>query len=52
MRTLPKQSYGFRDIEFLKLKIKAIYRTKYQLCGCALKFHLISDILLVEFFDF
>ena len=33
IKTLHKQSYGFRDIEFFKLKIKAIHRAKYQLCG-------------------
>ena len=33
VKTLHKQSYGFRDIEFFKLKIKAIHRAKYQLCG-------------------
>ncbi len=33
IKTLHKQAYGFRDIEFFKLKIKAIHRSKYQLCG-------------------
>lgn len=33
IKTLHKQSYGFRDIEFFKLKIKAIHRAKYQLRG-------------------
>ncbi|MBT3749822.1 MAG: hypothetical protein HOG34_12650 [Bacteroidetes bacterium] len=33
IKTLHKQSYGFRDIEFFKLKRKAIHRAKYQLCG-------------------
>jgi len=33
IKTLHKQSYGFRDVEFFKLKIKAIHRAKYQLCG-------------------
>lgn len=33
IKTLHKQSYGFRDIEFFKLKIKAIHRAKYRLCG-------------------
>ena len=33
IKTLHKQSYVFRDVEFFKLKIKAIHRAKYQLCG-------------------
>ncbi|MBU2644943.1 transposase [bacterium] len=33
IKTLHMQSDGFRDIKFFKLKIKAIHRGKYQLCG-------------------
>lgn len=33
IRTLQKQAYGFRDIDFLKLKIKALHMTKYALVG-------------------
>jgi len=33
IRTLQKMAYGFRDLEFLKLKIKALHLTKYALVG-------------------
>jgi transposase len=33
IKTMQKQAYGFRDIEFFKLKIKAIHEAKYALIG-------------------
>lgn len=33
IKTMKRQAYGFRDQEFLKLKIMAIHRTKYALVG-------------------
>ena len=33
IKTLQKQAYGFRDIEFFKLKIYALHETKYALVG-------------------
>ena len=33
IKTIQKQAYGFRDIEFFKLKIKALHLTKYALVG-------------------
>jgi len=33
IKTMQKQAYGFRDIEFFKLKIKALHLTKYALVG-------------------
>lgn len=33
IKTLQKQAYGFRDIEFFKLKIYALHQTKYALVG-------------------
>jgi len=33
IKTMKRQAYGFRDLEFLKLKIFAIHRTKYALVG-------------------
>ena len=33
IKTMKRQTYGFRDTEFLKLKIFAIHRTKYALVG-------------------
>lgn len=33
IKTMKRQAYGFRDHEFLKLKIYAIHRTKYALVG-------------------
>ena len=33
IKTMKRQAYGFRDTEFLKLKIFAIHRTKYALVG-------------------
>lgn len=33
IKTLQKSAYGYRDKEFFKLKIKALYRTKYALVG-------------------
>jgi len=36
IRVMQRQAYGFRDIDFFKLKIFAIHRTKYALVGCVL----------------
>ncbi|HYW79222.1 MAG TPA: transposase [Thermoguttaceae bacterium] len=33
IKTLKRQAYGFRDIEFFKLKILAIHETWYALVG-------------------
>ena len=33
IKTMKRQAYGFRDMEFFKLKIFAIHRTKYALVG-------------------
>lgn len=33
IKTLQKQAYGFRDIEFFKLKIYALHETKHALVG-------------------
>jgi transposase len=33
IKTMKRQAYGFRDVEFLKLKILAIHETKYALVG-------------------
>ena len=33
IKTMKRQAYGFRDIEFLKLKIMAIHEARYELVG-------------------
>jgi transposase len=33
IKTMKRQAYGFRDLEFFKLKILAIHETKYELVG-------------------
>nr|VFK46452.1 MAG: Transposase [Candidatus Kentron sp. TC] len=33
IKTLQKMAYGFRDMEFLKSKIKGLHETKYALVG-------------------
>ena len=33
IKTMKRQAYGFRDLEFLRLKILAIHETKYALVG-------------------
>jgi transposase len=33
IKTMKRQAYGFRDMEFFKLKILAIHETKYELVG-------------------
>jgi len=33
IKVLQRQAYGFRDVEFFKLKIKALHETKYALVG-------------------
>jgi len=33
IKTLQKQAYGFRDMEFFKLKIYALHEAKYALVG-------------------
>ncbi len=33
IQTMKRQAYGFRDIEFFKLKILAVHETKYALVG-------------------
>jgi len=33
IKTLQKQAYGYRDQEFLKLKLKALHLAKYELVG-------------------
>ena len=31
IKTLQKRAYGYRDMEFFKLKVKALHETKYAL---------------------
>jgi len=31
IKTLQKRAYGYRDIDFFKLKVKSLHRTKYAL---------------------
>jgi transposase len=33
IKTLKRQAYGFRDLEFFRLKILAIHEAKYVLVG-------------------
>ena len=33
IKTMKRQAYGFRDMEFFKLKIPAIHETRYELVG-------------------
>jgi len=33
IKTMKRQAYGFRDMEFFKLKIQALHETKYALIG-------------------
>ena len=33
IKTMKRQAYGFRDMEFFKLKILAIHETSYELVG-------------------
>ena len=33
IKTMQRQAYGFRDMEFFKLKILAIHLTEYALIG-------------------
>ena len=33
IKTMKRQAYGFRDMDFFKLKIKALHLTKYALVG-------------------
>ena len=33
IKTMKRQAYGFRDVEFFKLKILALHKTKYALVG-------------------
>ena len=33
IKTMQRQSYGFRDKEFFKLKIYALHQTRYALIG-------------------
>lgn len=33
IKTMKRQAYGFRDLEFFKLKIMAVHETKYALVG-------------------
>jgi transposase len=33
IKTMKRQAYGFRDVEFFKLKILAIHETRYELVG-------------------
>jgi len=33
IRTVQRQAYGFRDHEFLKLRIYGLHETKYALSG-------------------
>jgi transposase len=33
IKTMKRQAYGFRDMDFFKLKIKAVHQTRYALVG-------------------
>ena len=33
IKTMKRMAYGFRDMEFFKLKIMALHETKYALIG-------------------
>ena len=33
IKTLKRQAYGYRDLEFFKLKIYAIHESNYKLIG-------------------
>ena len=33
IKTMKRQAYGFRDMEFFKLKIMGLHETKYALVG-------------------
>jgi transposase len=33
IKTMKRQAYGYRDTEFLKLKIMALHETKYAFAG-------------------
>ncbi len=33
IKTMKRQTYGFRDMEFFKLKIKALHQAKHALVG-------------------
>jgi transposase len=33
IKTLKRQAYGFRDLEFFKLRILGLHETKYALVG-------------------
>ena len=33
IKTMQRQAYGFRDMQFFKLKIFALHETKYALVG-------------------
>ncbi|MDR1494153.1 MAG: transposase, partial [Planctomycetaceae bacterium] len=33
IKTMKRQTYGFRDLEFFKLKILAIHNARYELAG-------------------
>ncbi|MFZ2956454.1 MAG: transposase [Candidatus Ozemobacteraceae bacterium] len=33
IKTMKRQAYGFRDLEFFKLRIMALHETKYALVG-------------------
>jgi transposase len=33
IKTMKRQAYGFRDLEFFKLKVMAIHETRYALVG-------------------
>jgi len=33
IKTMKRMAYGFRDMEFFKLKIMALHETKYALVG-------------------
>ena len=33
IKTLKRQSYGFRDMEYFKLRLYHLHAQKYKLCG-------------------
>ena len=47
MDVIKRQAYGFRDLEFFKLKILALHNAKYALVGWTQK-----KLILLDTFSF
>jgi hypothetical protein len=46
---MKRQAYGFRDLEFFKLKILAIHQAKYALVGWTIKKAVSGQLSAVSF---